>query len=304
MSDELLDAGSDAAAIISTVERLVAPALLDLAADGNNVAALPTGIRLESLKKYRDESRAKPERTEGLATLTSLASFIDHVNRFKKGYSAVFATEKQLLAVYDYHDALDPNWCKHLAQYRFPVSIEWKAWAAADGRQMAQGAFAEFLEQHVSDVTTPNDQDGAHFGELNYTLATPAQLLGLSRGLMVRVEMEAVAKPNLSSGESEVSYKEQHADSTGAPLKVPGGFMLLIPPFDEGPRYRIPVRLRYRVQGGKVMWSIHLHRAEAVIRDATKDACEETVEKTSVALFHGKPERGVTPRDSVFADED
>lgn len=305
-TEESTGNGSDAAAIIEAVERLGAPEIIALGAENNNnsIIVAPKGYSLHSLKALRDELRAKPERVQGCATLTTLASFIDHVNRFKGSNSTVFASTKQLIAVYDYHDKSSPEWCQHLAQYRFPLSAEWVAWSQVDGRSLQQAAFAEFLEQRVSDVTAPTENDREHFGELNYALATPAQLLSLSRGLLVRVEMEAVARPNLSTGESEVSYKEAHSDGAGAPLKIPGGFMLLIPPFEDGPRYRIPVRLRYRVSSGKVVWSIHLHRADVALRDATKDACEEVIEKTSAPLFHGRPERTKSLRDVLIPDDD
>lgn len=281
---------NNAQAIIDVVERLAVGDKIDLTNAQNEAIALPAGVKLHSLRPLVDAMRKKPERVVGTAVLESLASFISHVNRFRGSNTALFATNDQIVAVYDYHDKLGPEWCSHRALYRFPKSAEWIAWAASDGRLMTQAAFAEFLEQRIMDVTLPAEKDAEHFGELNYTLATPAQLMALSRGLAVRVEMEAVARPVLSTGETEVSYKEQHTDTAGAPLKIPGGLMLLIPAFEDGVRYRLPVRLRYRVQSGKVVWSYHLYRADVAIRDAVKDACEEVAEGTECPLFHGRAE--------------
>lgn len=280
----------DAQAIIDAVERLSDADEIDLVNGENKAIVLPKGRSLHSLKPLLDQMRKKPERIKGTAKLESLASFKDHVNRFRRSNTAIFATDEEMVAVYDYHDATSPEWCDHRAVYSFPTSSEWQAWQNADGRPMPQAAFADFLEGRILDVTAPGEKDAEHFGELNYTLATPSQLMTLSRGLAVRVEMIAAARPVLSTGETEVTYKEEHSDSQGAPLKIPGGFMLLIPAFEGGIRYRIPVRLRYRVQGGKVVWSIHLHRADVAIRDAVKDACEEVAQGTSCPLFHGSPE--------------
>ena len=290
---------SNAAAVIEAMQGLLPAETIDLPQvpqipANQQIIALPKGYDLHSLKRYQDEYRIRPELIDGTAELLTLASFIDHVKRFQGPDTAVFASTTKLQAVYDYHNRgpadAQPNNCTHRAVYTFPLSSEWKAWTSMHGNNMQQSVFAQFLEDRIADVTAPTDKDAEHFGELGFTLATPAQLLSLSRGLHVRVESEAVSKPNLSTGELEVLFKEQHTDTTGQPLKVPGGFMILVPPFLDGALYRIPVRLRYRVASGKVVWSVLIYRTNAVLRDAVKDACEQVVRTTSVALFHGKPE--------------
>lgn len=279
---------TDAGAIIEAMEYHFTPDAITL--DGQRVVSMPKGQTLQSLKPFRDEYLTAPERIKGTAELTTLASFIDHLKRFKQPNTAVFAGQQSLTAVYDYHgDA--PAFCAHRAMYAFPWSPEWKAWIGIDSNPMGQLMFAQFVEDHVADVTTALDEDSQkYFGELGFKLASPAQMLAMSRGLQVRVDSEAVAKANLSSGELEVSYKEQHTDAAGQPLKIPGGFLLLIPAFKQGALYRIPVRLRYRVQNGKVLWTTLMLRRDAVVQDAISDACERVVDATSVALFHGESE--------------
>lgn len=286
---------SDAAAVITAVAELVEASLIDLD-DVHSVLSVPKVANIVSVKPFLDEYRQAPERIVGTAELTTLDSFIAHVKRFGRSSSAVFAGRNQLEAVYDYHNSTkelgpEPAFCRHRATYAFPWSDEWKAWTAIDGLSRPQQAFAEFIEDHVADITAAADEDSkAHFGELGFKLASPAQMLAMSRGLAVRVETEAVARPNLSTGEIEVAYKEEHKDSAGQPLRVPGGFLLLIPAFEDGVLYRVPVRLRYRVQGGKVTWTTLMHRRAAVEKDAKKDACARVVDETQAPLFYGEPE--------------
>lgn len=283
MADE-----TDAGAIIESTLALCGVDQVTL--DRGKVLALHDGQKLQSIKPFLDEYLTQPERIKGCAHLTTLDSFVDHVNRFKKPATAIFVGEKSLQAIYDYHSEA-PAFCVHRARYTFPWSPEWNAWEGIDGDAMPQLAFAQFLEDHIGDITTAEDEDSKrYFGELGFKLATPAQMLAMSRGLTVRVDSEATAKANLSTGEIEVAYKEQHADAAGQPLKVPGGFLLLIPAFNRGVLYRIPVRLRYRVASGKVLWTTLMLRKDAVVQDAIRDACEQVVDKTQVALFHGEPE--------------
>lgn len=279
----------DAQALIDAVRESSEPTEIGLDNQGD-VLVLHRGQTVVSLKPYKDALRTRPERKVGTATLTTLDSFITHVNASKGASSAVFASPAELVAVYDYHGT-EPAFCQHRGVYEFPVSDEWRAWTRVNGESLPQHTFAEFIESHITDVATPKDSDAAtYFAELGFTLASPSALLALSRGLRVRVEQEAVSRPNLSTGELEVSFKEQHTTDVGAPLKVPGGFVLHIAPHVCGARYAVPVRLRYRVANGKVLWTMILHRIELVLRDALDDAVKKVAEQTDLPVYHGSPE--------------
>lgn len=302
---------SNAQAIIDAVERLVQPTEIQLEDDEQGrprVIALPKGLELKSLKPFEDERRERPERRSGTAHHTTLASFCAAVTRFSDPHSAIFADDNpkapRLTAVFDYHEANtrdengkllvegDARFGQHRAVYAFPLSQEWLAWTRLP-ESLSQRDFAEFLEEHVANVMDP-ERVGEGTRELaeqlGITIASPSQLLTLSRGLAVRVESKVVQANNLSTGEMEIQYEETHKDRAGGgPLKVPSGFVLSIPVFRGGAPYAIVARLRYRVQGAAITWRIMLHRADDALRDAFGEACEEA-EKTGVPLFYGSPE--------------
>jgi hypothetical protein len=94
-----------------------------------------------SLKPFVDEWRENPKRRKGNAQADTLASFIDLVNRHKDTDSVVFAgftsSAPWLQAVIDYHTLeRTPRWLVHRIFYKFPISDEFKAWNAADGKAM------------------------------------------------------------------------------------------------------------------------------------------------------------------------
>lgn len=290
------------------------------------VAVLPTGIRIESVKKYMDEYRLAPERKKGTAHLGDLASFIALVNRFKDSESAIFArpgaqpqknvgvTAPLLLAVFNYNEPTNitqfhgdnapgdqvtthegkPRFGDHRADYVFPLSEEWKTWNAQDSEPLTQEAFAAFLEDHVGDVAdsgaASNELSAFFFEKLGVTFASPARLIELSRGLSVRVGQKVRNAQNLATGEAQVQFIEEHNDETGGPLKVPGAFLLAIPVFQFGPLYQVAARLRYRVSGGNIVWFFELHRADRIFDHAFKEACETAQKDTSLPLFIGAPE--------------
>lgn len=265
------------------------------------IAILPSGKRVESLKKYIDEYATQPERRAGTATLRDLASFIAHVNRFKSADSSIFAdpnpVRPSLTAVFDYHpggpDVTAAAFGRHRSVYAAPVSEEWKAWIGINGKPLAQGEFAAFLEDHVTEVLVADESDEQlkAFADLvGGRFANATQLLALSRGLQVNVDTQVREVVTLSSGEIDIKYAEQHRDGEGQPIKVANLFVIAIPVFYGGATYRIPARLRYRVQGGRITWSVHLVRVDRVFDDAFHGAIAEVQTKTDLPIFVGSPE--------------
>ena len=111
------------------------------------------------------------------------------------------------------------------------------AWTAGADKWMSQEAFAEFVEARLVDVTDPAEPGGAarSFADLlGVELATPNRVLELSRNLNVRVDAKVARVVNLSTGEGEMQYSEQHNGEYGNPVKIPGAFLLAIPVFDLG----------------------------------------------------------------------
>lgn len=304
--------GQGAPASVGVVEESENRALLEAAAkfgavesiaayDPLFVASVPEGRELVSLKRFRDEIAERPDRKTGTATLTTLASFIAHANRHRDPASVVFADDARdkpaLLAVYDYQEAGPegrPRFGTHRARYAFPLSDEWVAWIGASSSPMTQEAFAKFLEDHLSDVLPVGAaEEGAQdFAvELGIHLAGPQSLLTVARGLQVHVGQSVVSAQNLASGEVTISFEETHTVGTAsAPVKVPGGFVLGIPVFRGGERYKVPVRLRYRVANRAIAWQLVPYRVDLVFSHAFDEAVEAVRKETELPVFYGKPE--------------
>lgn len=286
---------SENAAIIELVTDLASADLIQID-DKHAIASVPNGRELESIKPFLDEYRAAPERIQGTAALTTLASLIKHVNRFKNEGTGVFATDgaqPSIQVVYDYHKKDDPKFGRHRALYKFPLSNEWNAWKAANEKWMLQGDFATFLEDRLGDVLEPSIATAGAKStaeELGLNLASRQKLMTLSRGLTVHVESVMTNHQNLSSGEIAMVFKEQHKDEGGNALTVPNGFLLAIPVFHGGLAYSIPVRLRYKANSGKIQWCVVMINPQKSIDDAVAMAVAEVEKETALGVLMGVPE--------------
>lgn len=283
---------------------------------GATLASIPSGRELKSIKALIDEYRLTPERMKGTATALTLLSFIDMVNRAKDTSSVVFAehsvTKEQqsasMTAVLNYNnigsDDSAARYGDHVVKYAFPYSVEWTAWMGKNGKTMTQMEFAEFLEDRILDITDASDLSASSdpdprknslieiSAKLQSAYASPTDLMEVARGLEVHAESVVSSGVRLPSGEMKISYDEKHTGADGKPLTVPSLFLIGIPVFDRGAAYRLPVRLRYRLGGGKVSWFFEVYRWQLAFDAAFEDACTDVVKATELKLFHGKPEVG------------
>ncbi|TPJ99072.1 DUF2303 family protein [Mesorhizobium sp. B2-5-12] len=252
---------------------------------------------VEDIARLFEPYRQHPARKTGQAVAQTFEAFCTLTLRHQTEHSAIFANmdwrKPTLTTIVDYHELADghANFGKHRIHYAFPLSEEWQKWVATDGEKMDQGAFAWFLEDRVAELSSPTDEEKLQYErDFATTIATPAQLVELSRGLQVNVESKVKASTTLQSGEGQIAWEETHNGADGKPLKVPGIFMLNIAPFFMGEKVRIPVRLRYRPSGGKVIWFYQIYRPDQFITQHVRDVLGETRRQTNLPTFEGTPE--------------
>lgn len=211
-----------------------------------------------------------------------------------------------------------PRFGKHRAHYAFPLADEFMAWMEMNGLPMGQGDFAAFLEERALDIDPPPVGDGWFNGEapapaadapeadrkryefmnllrtmtarLSGTWAGPERMMELSRGLKVNESNRVEAKANISSGTGGLVFMSEHTDDKGDVLQVPNLFLISIPVFKNGPKYLLPVRLRYRLQAGRVVWFYDTYRHDKTFDAAFDEACTRVRGETGLPLLVGTPE--------------
>lgn len=269
--------------------------------DGTEAPAVLSEGVMSIDPRHFDPYRIRPARREGAATHTRLDSFIDHVNRFKGGNSAVFAVDNmtgpKLTAIFDYHSSgysSDAENLKHRAVYSFPLSDEWQAWSGANGKAMSMIDFAAFLEDHIVDITSekPKSEAAKDFlAKSGGNLASPSKLIEIARGLQVNESSTLREARNLSSGEAEVVFQSEHLDASGNKLVLPNAFMICIPIFARAKVLdQILARFRYRKSGASISFWFDLWRPDLVFEHAFTEACEQVKTETGLPLFVGTPE--------------
>jgi uncharacterized protein YfdQ (DUF2303 family) len=292
-------------ALVEIVENQRKPIVLDLDAPdrtSHEVVALPGANgtwSLVSVKKTMDEYRTAPERRKGTAVLTSVESFVAHVNRFKDGDSAIFVdrdpAHPSLTAVLDYHrrgaDG-SPQFGEHRSKYAFPISDAWKSWHDKNGEEFSQAELAQFIEDNLADVAVPDiaresDRAQTFMSVFKSTFAGPEKLLALSRALTVHVGEKVEQAVNPASGEVTLRFESTH---TANQTQIPTAFILTIPVFRDGDVYILVARFRYRVRGGAVTLWYNLHKPDEIFDDALRAVVKKVIDSTSLPVLAGAPE--------------
>lgn len=262
---------------------------------------IPQGMTAFDPKKILDQYRNRPDRRMGNTTLADLPSFLAFVERHAGPSSVIFAdyATRRLQAIFNYHDegpedvgrdASLARHCDHTATLTFGASVAWSAWKKANGEAMPQGVFAEFIEDRAIELVDPaalgpNSGVLALCAKLGLSPATPAEVIGASRGLRMRAEVNVGEAVTLASGETEVMFSERHTGEGGERLRVPQAFIVAVPVFEHSEAEVLLARLRYRRKESRIYWMVALHQFAEIERLAFKDAVAKVSETTGLPLY-------------------
>lgn len=204
----------------------------------------------------------RPLRRQASASFADVESFLTYVEDFRTPTTRLFghgltpnASAATVVAILDYHgEGADgeASRCQHRATLVLSPNPTWMEWKVLDGKQMTQEYFAEFLEDHELDVTSP---DGA-------------TLLETAKHLEAKKNVTFKSGINLTNGSVQFSYEEETAGVGKGKLTVPTEFTLSIPVFDRGEPATLRAKLRYRIHEGKLTFAFKLVAPREVVEAA------------------------------------
>jgi uncharacterized protein YfdQ (DUF2303 family) len=231
---------------------------------------VPKDYHVVDLEKFLP----RPLRITESVHLYDTDSFIAYVNDFKLPVSRIFfnTTEEEFVAVLDYHEVETAAWCGHTAIFKPRRSVEFETWMATNRKQMTQVDFARFLEENLPDIVEPNS----------------AELLQVALTFEAKKSVEFASGVRLNNGQIQFQYDEVvRGTAQKGTIEIPEKFVLGIAIHVNGPAYRIDVRLRWRLQEGKVIFWYEVVRPHRFIEHALKEIRERVATETAVALLVG-----------------
>jgi uncharacterized protein YfdQ (DUF2303 family) len=261
----------DAAVAIAAGAALSEPRTLPENASNGVYTVVPEGYAIKSLEEYLP----RPLRLEQQVEMHDAESFIAYVNNFKlPGPTRLFFNQEKesFTAVLDYHEIQTPSWCGHEASFTARRSQEFQAWMGQNRKATSQVEFARFLEENLPDIVDP----------------AGAELLEMALTFEAKKDVEFASGVRLANGQVQFTYNEVvRGTAQKGTFEIPEKFVLGIPIHIGGPAYRIDVRLRWRLNDGKVTFAYELVRPHRYIEDALKEIRQRITSETGLAVLAG-----------------
>lgn len=245
-------------------------------AEGPNyqVVYTPThGVQTVNLEKHN----LVPARKTGSVTVFDA----DSLNRLLVDNAITGATtiyinpdvaRPAIVAVMNGNGAAGPGFGDFRVSIGFRETPQWAKWKAIDGRLLPQAEFAEFVEDNLADIATP---DGATMMEIvTYLQATRS------------VDFRSGVK--LGNGAVQLTNNESIEASVGpGNIAVPDTFEIALSPVFGAQPFKVPARFRYRIEDRKLKLGFKLQRIEDVMAAIIKDIENEIVLPEGVAKVYG-----------------
>lgn len=227
-----------------------------------------------------------PDRREGTATLLDVESFIAHALRFADKDSAIWAdaNARKVVSVLDYHPAgadAATRWGKHRGVYNCPLSDAWRAWGGGAPLELDQDALAALLDSRDRELTGGPLPTGKPAPD-------PAWLISMASTLETYSGSKTKRERDIGTGRMRLAFSSESGFL--GDVAPPPSFLILIPVFEGRTPQPLEVRLRAAVEDGAATFTVQIHAAGDVLRDAFRDLVDEVGAATKFPVFIGTPE--------------
>lgn len=248
--------------------------------EAGHYAVIPADSKIESLERFQYANAPRHKKAD--VVLGDAQSFIAYYKLFFSETSRVFADPEKgtFAAALDYHGVGEApaSHCLHNATFTLRNSEQWNIWKAANGVQMTQATFSEFIESNARDIFSPSS----------------AVMLECSRDLRAKEEVSFSSAVRLDNGQVQLKYDTTIRGTVGqGDLEVPTSFGIRIPIYYAEAPVELTALLRYRINrdGGKLVFWYDLQRFKTVLEDAFKTTVAEIAAALSTEVLTGRPSK-------------
>ncbi len=240
---------------------------------------VPDGFKVHDLTSTlpeRVQRQLRGDIPKGAVSVKDVPSFLAYVEKFKGSGTALFADRDKgtVIAHLDYHAGAEaPGERKHVATLNLGLSRQWKTWMTINRKRTEQSAFGEFLEDNLPDILEPD----------------AAELLESARNLTLHKDVSFESRAKVADGSIRFAYEEvvSQGKRENGTIDVPERLKLSIPLFENGAAIDIEVRLRYKLEDGKLYFTVILDQAESALETAFAEILAQIEKGTGLKPYLG-----------------
>ena len=256
---------------------------------------VPDGYSIKSLEHLQEA----PARKRGGVSLADALSFAQYViEHTSEAHTHLYAdvdydaSKFKVLAVLDDHATNAPAWQEHKAYFTPVKAKEWRDWTGRNGSPMSQSDFAQFIEDHLTDIVTTDAKPAP----------SAAEMLAMALNFQHNATRTFKKQIDLNNGGVTLEFQDKGDDATTQKMTVFSRFTIGIPVFDlacvgttaEGDKpaesiYPIEARLKYRQKDTGLVFWFELIRPDRVFKVAVDDQIKAIQQSTGLNLLRGWP---------------
>lgn len=241
--------------------------------DGNGrpYSIIPASMQVIGTEKYLE----RPRSIEQIVSFSDVTGFQDYIHEFKVSETILFASDKRIEAIFEYHGAEKPSWCRHRARYNLSNSPEWIQWKESRKRKMSQTDFATFLESLLPTIESP----------------AAADVLSVVRAIRATVTSKVISLVSDDGINASLEFKRDvEVKGAGLHVELPKELTIIVSPFfGIELNYKLKVRLGYELKESErtLLFSYDILNFERASKDAFDELVKMITFKTGVKCFVG-----------------
>lgn len=279
-------ASSDPAGIRAVLDAgatLADPIVFDVDTDPQvYVAVVPNGYSIKQLTVDTTELQDRPRRKRGTVVVRDTTSWVQywlkHATPTAEAYAD--AASARITGVLNANGGTDgsPEWGDHQVVLQLTRTPAFARWVEASGKWQSQHAFAEFIEQSLPEIQSPD----------------AATMLELAQTFEATTGVEFQSSQRLSSSERRLVYRETIDAKAGqaGQIDVPTELSLLLQPYRGGPVVNVRAWFRYRIRPSGLELCVVLDRVDDVLDVVFTDLSQELTDAIDgTPILQGSPPR-------------
>lgn len=261
-------------AITALAQQALAPKTVE--PGGIYLVATANG-HIETVDLTGPDHTGRLARKKGATVVRDATSFLTYYAKHHDDGTEVYADVEALTitAVLDAHTTDTARFGQHRVTLVLRRTKAWQEWLKQDGRFITQDEFANFLEDQLPYLDTPD----------------AATMLEIAQSIKATTKAEFQSSSRLQSGERKFAYVEDTKASAGAKgdLVIPETFVIAVPPFEGADAYRMTARFKYRIDRGQLALGFKLEQPEERAKAAFADVLQAITEGVTTPVLNGTP---------------
>jgi len=211
-------------------------------------AVVPDGYSLVSVEDFQDD----PNRIKTNLVFRDFKSLSSYLKRFSLQDALAMASpgQKEILVTIDHHADGKPSHCGHKAKLSAVLASPYSSWREVNGKPLSQTEAGLFLEERAIDVKKPD----------------AASIMEIVMNFDALKKVTFKSRRKLHDGSIQFEYNEENEQRGNVTL--PESIEILSPVYEGQEPQVIQIRVRYRIEDGRLRFSFEVHDIAEVERIA------------------------------------